>query len=657
MASLGLPGRTRLATAAVDSMLGWMVIGSQNGGIYIFDLPENLCNLSARSQLDKFALATKDAPVLDMAVCFGLAHSDTDITSIILYESSQKRLDSLTTNQHKWLKQSSIVTSGRDGIVQRFEIVVGVQAKTTMIVESSLHMRKGQLANSPLTDSFAEIFIERRTTERVTAGSIGGLYRIAEQVYAVTFYRNRMVIKDASSQMELFSVAFAERNRRWRVHYVDGCNSLYLGFINKLQVSTCPIDLRSHLSNFRLAPGVSSLDIRGISAIQVVGANDRHIVALGGEDCVLRICELDESLEKPVKCLAQARRHSSAIRCVLCVSGFGNEFDLSDQESSRYILTAGASCELRCWRLCIGQQVTLLEWAVAPALSHDSESRIMDLAIVDVNHGQQTILVAAAYSDASICLWRLDLAKNEFVSVARDSSYAHGCCVLSLSVAKIAAGTANSNASDVSVTTTLFSGATDGRIFIWDLSQFVNDSRHRGHCCPYGYLKTIDDTSNSREIGGILQPVTVIDNVHQSGVNTIDTWVLQGTQIAIASGGDDNNLSYFTLDCADLLSQSKDFDCDIQRYENAHASSVQQLKFIDGCRLCSVGTDQRIAIWAVNGSCGIEMTFMECTQVADPSAMTLLLARCTSDSSANNKIDSVDVLVAGIGIESFKVKL
>ncbi|KAJ2852854.1 WD repeat-containing protein 6 [Coemansia erecta] len=281
----------------------------------------------------------------------------------------------------------------------------------------------------------------------------------------------------------------------------------------------------------------------------------------------------------------------------------------------------------------------------------------MDLAIVDVNHGQQTILVAAAYSDASICLWRLDLAKNEFVSVARDSSYAHGCCVLSLSVAKIAAGTANSNASDVSVTTTLFSGATDGRIFIWDLSQFVNDSRHRGHCCPYGYLKTIDDTSNSREIGGILQPVTVIDNVHQSGVNTIDTWVLQGTQIAIASGGDDNNLSYFTLDCADLLSQSKDFDCDIQRYENAHASSVQQLKFIDGCRLCSVGTDQRIAIWAVNGSCGIEMTFMECTQVADPSAMTLLLARCTSDSSANNKIDSVDVLVAGIGIESFKVKL
>ncbi|KAJ1815964.1 WD repeat-containing protein 6, partial [Coemansia sp. RSA 2598] len=639
MASFRLPGRTRLATAAVDSVLGWMAIGSQNGGIYLFDLPEALCGLSAQSPLDGFALATADAPVLDMAVYWAQAHGDADITSIILHGPSQTLG---AESQFSLPKQSMLVTSGRDGTVQRFEILAGNRAQRATAGASTLHLRAGSTANGA-ADSRSAVCVRRKSIERITAGSIGAMYEISGQLYAVTFYRNRMVLVDVADQMDMFSVAFAERDRRWRVHCMGGDSGsiLHLGFINKMQVLKCSIDLRSHMANYRLAPGVSSLDIRGVSAAQIAGSNG-WIVALGGEDCVLRICEIDGRLLNPIECLTQALRHSSAIRSVLFVPDFNESISADNQAISKYLLTAGASCELRCWRLDIDRQssttttASLLEWTAAPVLSDDCESRIMDLAIVDVSEDRQAVLVAAAYSDASICLWRLDLANNKFVCVARDPGHAHGCCVLSLSYARVA-GAENSDSSSVSV---LLSGGTDGRVLVWDLTELVSV----GYCPEEATGAFVP-----RELG---VPVAAIDAVHQSGVNTMDTRVMQeGSQIAVASGGDDNSISVFTLSCADLLSRKGVVGCDVRRYENAHASSVQQLRFVDDQRLWSVATDQRIVTWSVDGN-GIVMVAMECTQVADPSAMVLLptsLERHGSDGD-------VCALVAGIGMETFRMK-
>ncbi|KAJ1881940.1 WD repeat-containing protein 6 [Coemansia sp. RSA 486] len=595
VAELRLPGRARMASAAVNLALGWAVVGSHNGGLYFFDLPQE--DLSGSSESEPLVLLP--------AVSWSLAHTDAAITSIVLQASASSS------------RCATVVTAGKDGFMQCFEVSLDARnGQTTSTTACGLHTRVGPAATSQ-AKSASVVCVRRTASERLTFGSVGGLYVIDQRLYAVTFYRNRLVLVDACSHTDVFSVAFAERDRRWQMHYRDG---LYLGFINKMQALACPVSLRSHRESYALVQGVSSLDIRAVSSTSI---NSRStIIALGGEDCVLRVCEITG--RGTVECLAQALKHSSVIRCVLFVPGAGG---------SRYILTAGGSCELRCWTLFgLDQSASLLEWAVAPSVfSNDCDSRIMDLAIVSETCG--SVLVAAAYSDASIRLWRLCLVTSKFVCVAHDSSRAHGRCILALSVATVVDTSEKAS-------TALFSGATDGRVFIWDLTGFV----HKEQCATdsdHGILEPLEPL----ELG---PPIAVIDGVHQSGVNTLDTVVLPNKQIAVATGGDDNSICFFTVSCSVLLGCAGSVgDCGICRYENAHASAVQQVRFAGTHMLCSVATDQRVATWSVDHG-SITMLSMECTQVADPSAMVLL--------DPNREDSRLELVVAGIGIEAFEIK-
>ncbi|KAJ1882104.1 WD repeat-containing protein 6 [Coemansia sp. RSA 1722] len=595
VAELRLPGRARMASAAVNLALGWAVVGSHNGGLYFFDLPRE--DLSGSSGSDPLVLLP--------AVSWPLAHADGAITSIVLQASASNSRCATT-----------VVTAGKDGFVQRFEISLDDRnGQAASMTACGLHARVGPAAASQSGSASIIACVRRTASERLTAGSVGGLYVIDRRLYAVTFYRNRLVLVDACSHTDVFSVAFAERDRRWQVHYEDG---LCLGFINKMQALVCPVSSRSHRENYALVQGVSSLDIRAISSTSI--NNRSAIIALGGEDCVLRVCEITS--RGTVECLARALKHSSVIRCVLFVPGTGG--------GTRYILTAGGSCELRCWTLFgLDQSVSLLEWAVAPPVfSNDCDSRVMDLAIV--SETCDSVLVAAAYSDASIRLWRLCLVANKFVCVAHDSSRAHGRCILTLSAATVA------DTSEKAVTV-LFSGATDGRVFIWDLTRFV----HKGQCAT-------DSDHDIREPLELGPPIAVIDGVHRSGVNTLDTVALPNKQIAVATGGDDNSLCYFTVSSSVLLEGAGSVDdCDLCRYENAHASAVQQVRFVGTHKLCSVATDQRVATWSIDHG-SITMLSMECTQVADPSAMVLL--------DPNKENGHLELLVAGIGIEAFEIK-
>ncbi|KAJ2359613.1 WD repeat-containing protein 6, partial [Coemansia sp. RSA 2607] len=293
----------------------------------------------------------------------------------------------------------AILTSARDGVMHEFLLSVR-RSSASMEVGSEEHVRVAPMANSAVksADSAYLACIERKTSERLTSGSICRLLRMQNRLYAVTYCRNRIVIIDVLSAVELFSFSFAETDRRWRIQYSGG-RMMFVSFMNKLEVLQRHVSLYDETAYYRLADGISSLDIRGADCICVADtAFGGMLVAIGGEDSVLRVLAYDEKRsESKLRPVVQAKRHTSMIRCIRFVPQFNTRSHTQDSRF-RYLLTAGASCELRCWRMDIDDEITVLEWAVAPVFASDTESRIMDLAIVDqftvLQTGHEVVLLA-----------------------------------------------------------------------------------------------------------------------------------------------------------------------------------------------------------------------------------------------------------------------
>ncbi|KAJ1996111.1 WD repeat-containing protein 6 [Coemansia spiralis] len=213
----------------------------------------------------------------------------------------------------------------------------------------------------------------------------------------------------------------------------------------------------------------------------------------------------------------------------------------------------------------------LVEWAQAPGAS---DSRVMAVSVLHNDY------VAAAYSNSMIRLWHIDIERREFAQVA-EAIGTH--CFLSLKTIE---------------PSFLVSGATNGQICFWR----VGVSRQH------------------------LQSALTLD-AHQSGVNCLDVMKTDHGWF-VASGGDDNSVTVW-----EIISETLEHRL-VVRHLNAHASSVQRVFFVHG-NLCSMATDQRIAIWAINNS-ELELLHMSFTQVADPSTMV---------------ISSNMAIVGGIGVE------
>ncbi|KAJ2721167.1 WD repeat-containing protein 6 [Coemansia sp. Benny D115] len=410
-----------------------------------------------------------------------------------------------------------------------------------------------------------------------------------------------------------------------------------------------------------LREGISSLDIRCAAATEMPLSGElgsTRLVAMGGEDCTLRIFDYNANASPSLRMLTHATKHSSTIRCVKFVKV--NSRTTCSGNGTRYLITAGGGCEMRCWRLDTDTSsgTSIIEWAVAPFLDHSYESRIMDLVIVDQSTasanngsdiGDSVLLVAAAYSDASICLWRLDISRQEFTCIAYDPRRVHNHCILSLAAVDW------NNAGDRR--NLLLSGATDGRAMLWDLTRYVQT-----------YTDQTDTANFSAYENSVsFLPAKVIDHVHQSGVNTLSALVTSDLQLVFASGGDDNSLAVCVLDLEKtptngglILGETR-----MCTYASAHASSVQAVEFTADDTLCTVATDQRIATWKIHGLSlpdsedilRIEMQDMTCTQVADPSAMALINMSAAnngelhhSNSNSHSHSDYC-AMVVGIGVE------
>ncbi|KAI8321082.1 WD40 repeat-like protein [Martensiomyces pterosporus] len=637
VAALSLPERSHLATAAVSQSLGWAAVGTTHGGLFIYDLPADLGGVP----VENYRLESGGVPTLVPAVTWYQAHGKFTLSTIAIQPSDTPG-------------SCTVLTGGRDGMLQKFTVDISskpVSDEQTLMSNSQVrhgsaikqkNVYTGVLENQQGASGSATVVVSRISGEKLSEGWVEQLIEHNGGLFAITFYRKRLVLVDLDTRSDVVSVVCGGAGRVWQAVFAEP--GIRIGFIKKRLLLTYRLPTAvcgSSGENAVLVDGISSVDIRATDSILLEGPNGgRVVVASGGEDCFLRIHEYrcSDKDRQQFASLAQIRRHTSAIRCV----EFAPSLDASDDHGGdgahryRYLFSAGAGCELRCWRVEFIErngllEASLVEWALAPLLDDDSDPRIMGISVAGqtVADSNRYFTVVAGYSDASIRVWRLDVRHHQFTCVAHDAARTHSHCILSVGKL-VLRGSAER--------TLLFTGATNGQVAIWDISKFIVEGESRasgGAVCD-----------QPADVG---PAIYVCQGVHQSGVNSLDAAKCpEDNRFWVASGGDDNSIavSEFAIDeHTGAVARSM-----AGSYANSHASSVQQVRFVDGM-VCSVSTDQRIALWALarnEGTCSLdfELHQMAYTQVADPSSMDIL--RTPGKRLA---------FVAGIGVEALELRL
>ncbi|KAJ1959274.1 WD repeat-containing protein 6, partial [Dipsacomyces acuminosporus] len=627
VATLTVPGRSQLSSVAVSKSLGWAAAGTANGNLFVYDLPSKLSGV----HVEHFCIGTSEIPNLAPSISWHQAHGKYTVSTIAVMPSGTPG-------------GCTVFTGGRDGVLNKFSVAIGsdqVAGSQARMASSQLRhgsaarqqtMYTGTLKNRHGLDPTPAVVVSRISTEKLTQGWIEQIAVHRDSLFAVTFYRKRLVLLDLLASSETLSIACGGAGRSWQVLLTE--SGIRVGFIKKRLLLTYGLpSAPKSISNPVVSDGVSSVDIRAISATLLPEMDGDVIVASGGEDCFLRVhkysCPNSSPQQYPsFETLGQIRRHTSAIRCL----EFAQPESASGATASyRYLFSAGASCELRCWRMEFTRDsrainTKLVEWALAPLLGNDADSRIMDISVVEqwLCEGSLYITVAAGYSDASVRLWQLDVNRHQFICIAHDSSKAHNHCVLSVEHLALP---------DAGGRTLLFTGATNGQIAIWDITKFM------------GVKPPALSDSQPSDIG---PAACMCEGAHMSGVNALDIMQIAGSGgFLVASGGDDNSISVneFELDGDKGIIKQRAAGS----HANAHASTVQAVRFVDG-RIWSVSTDQRVAVWAVakkqpSGVFGFELCDMAYTQVADPSSMAITQVP-----------DRQMCLVAGIGVEAFELQ-
>ncbi|KAJ2528760.1 WD repeat-containing protein 6 [Coemansia sp. RSA 1935] len=542
----------RVASAAVSHEGQWLVIGSATGSVYVYKHGD----LKTINGLD-----AETATLLQVACKWPQAHGRHTVSAVSVDVDVVGNV--------------RIVSGGRDGWVRTFNVLDSVPADA-----------------APDAVCVGDVVLHCTSRVKVTRGWIEQLLCVDGQLLAVTFFRKRLELVDVEAAHIVVSTVCAGGAKLWQV--VVGSAGVRIGFVKSGLLRTVCVPL-SQSAPIVLATGISATDIRAVCAIDVqIGGRQLCVALLGGEDGRIRIIKCSDM---QLDVLENVRRHRSVIRCIQSIPSIS-----LDSDASRFVLSAGAGSELRCWRLNAssgGDTLALVDWALAPMLD-DRDIRIMDIAVV--HRELSNVWIVAAYSDASVVLWRLDIDHQTFSYAARAASDIHAHCVLSAASVKTNDGRY-----------LVLTGASDGQIIVWDVSMFI--------------AGTVDVAKPNVA----LQAVLKIPHVHQSGVNTLCAHV-NGVDIVVASGGDDCCISLTRIGSTPPSVQS------VTRNELAHASAIQGVAFLGGGSICSVSTDQRVAVWNQH----LELQDMAITLVSDPSALEVSTIG-----------DDLQIMVAGIGFETF----
>ncbi|XP_077132588.1 tRNA (34-2'-O)-methyltransferase regulator WDR6 [Ranitomeya variabilis] len=360
---------------------------------------------------------------------------------------------------------------------------------------------------------------------------------------------------------------------------------------------------------------------RELTSVKYVGSVNNcsedcvDILITSSEDTTVNIWAF---CSKHFYCLSTIHDHLSSVKTLALA---GTEY--KDGVLSTLLFTAGGRAQIEVYRLLIQAkeingsiscQVIHLashrldeHWDIIKnkhrMLKMDPETRYMSVATVDqipeIMKPVSYVYLAAACSDGSVRFFVMSESSRQMSLIAE--SFYHQRCVLKVETFVHTSG----NDSRVM----LCSGATDGRIALWDVS---------------GMISGADMMLDKGKIDCPLQDLGCVCftfSAHQCGINSLCVQTTKDGHYLVASGGDDNSIHVCWL----LLNHEGPRGRGAQLLRSvsansAHAAHVTGLRLLRDDLLVSVSVDQRLTLWNI-GDTDLKHVATRFCHVADVSEL------------------------------------
>ncbi|KAK9710055.1 WD repeat-containing protein 6 [Basidiobolus ranarum] len=613
VAQLDFPSKVLLLSVALDEDVGLLVCGTRESHLLVYHQID-----ASTHQTETETETSAKPPIIYPSIIIRKAHEKQAVTAIVIQKSKDA----------KGATKVMLYSTGRDGAFSQYRIegltsTVGQNNDEDMeLSDDEDDDEATKLPASNVLDisynSSSKITLDRVYRAKVTKGWLEGLTFASGNLLLLGFYRKRFFVYNESKRYEVLSVACGGAHRRWHFRTKDvGMSLATFNFIRRDRIlsyymETEAQDVKSSFVDPKLKESYHGREVRAIKYLNYSGRsslNDPIVFVTGGEDCLLKIFQyMPSSNFDSIRNIKTIKKHTSVIKSICESKGI-----------EHCLFTSGGGEQLRCWKIEVEKTGTFeantelaavgcLEWAVCPKVSDIAETRIMDTTVFTLDPNSGLHFIGVVYSDAVIRLWVYNESQREFILLA-DGGF-HNHCILQVTHC-VFEGQA-----------LLFSGATDGRVAIWNISEVVQR-----------YSNTLVKTEVEK-----LSPIANF-MVHMSGVNCLDV-LQEGDQILVATGGDDNALAVTTLT---LANDSLTFTNTCKNIlPPAHASALQAVKLLNMDTVITTSTDQRINIWKIQKDLVLQQSLF--VDVADPSAMDVF----------HLTPEKIQLSITGIGIQTFQ---
>ena len=591
----------------------WIVLGSRNGDIAIYDLSETAPNLA-----------------IDVTPsCFQNVHGEDAITLIQLVPNYTSDV----------IRRNAIITAGRDG-------------------QWAIHQLYHEIGNSRPSVKLQTIHVGAPPFGPNIEGAC--FDSTSKDILLWGFRSKQFVVWNESQKTEVMAVDCGGAHRNWAYIYnQDGSGG---GSFVYTKASVCHVHSQTQASHQVIEHGGHGREIKAMALSPAIAMSNHddddaelRLVATGAEDTAIRIFDLNASL----KCLSIITRHTTGIQQLRWSSNGQSLFSAAGCEEffvwrlqSAPIVTIGVVCEARC-----------------PTVTEEADLRIMDFALQEIGSHQRDpddgvasepdYLLSVVYSDSSVRIFRYhttssSVAQKNTFQLLTAGSYTTYCLT---QAAHLHIGEAPS---------VLCTASTDGHLAFWPLS---SHPLPLGHNADDGPPTTQPPPLNWTNQTAIHQ--SSIKTLDQITISPSETLIVTGgddgavalTKVRIRppSGSEVDTTTLLLPNAhasavtgvAFLGNHDNRPNCQFETGEgNATDSSFT---------LASVGNDQRLKIWHVSidrktltepggGKGAIELRRVAdvYTSVADASALGVC-----RDGIEDGRQGWL--LVAGIGVERWKI--
>lgn len=374
--SLTLPSKFIVTSSCFLDTEKWIILGSRNGDIAIYDLAHTTPNL-ARDVTPS---------------CFPKIHSEDAITVIQV----------VPRNVPKLIGRTAIITAGRDGKWAIHHVFHKFENSRLFVTLQMIHV-----GVPPFGPNIEGACVDSTSKDLLLWG----------------FRSKQFVVWNESQKMEVMAVDCGGAHRNWAyAHRHDGSSG---GSFVYTKASVFHIHSQMQASHRVIQHGGHGREIKAMALSPAIKTNDDaelRFVATGAEDTAICIFDLGARL----KCLSIITKHTTGIQ------------QLWWSSDGRLLFSAAGCEEFFVWRLQSVPLVTIgvLCEAQCPTVTEEVDLRIMDFATEEIHsdHDPDDVeyepdyLLTKVYSDSSVRIFRYRTATgNKRFELLASGSYTTYC--------------------------------------------------------------------------------------------------------------------------------------------------------------------------------------------------------------------------------------